>query len=336
MQNLWNKILVVMLAAVLFAGIATIGVAEEPIKLGLAIPTQTTERWVRDAEFAQDYCEELGIDILVQYANDDASRQLSQCENLIAEGVDALIIGAVDSTSASSAVEMANSAGIPVVAYERIILNCEYDVLVQFDNFKVGAQQGQFVLENAPEGNYVILGGGPTDANSVVFHDGQMSAIQEAVDAGKINIVMDQYVPNWDPAEALSLMENALSVANNDIQGVIATNDGIAGACIEAMTAQGLTGVPISGQDVELAAIQRIKEGTQSMSIFKDTRQLSKAAVDLAVQLVNGEKIAYDSEIDTGSGTMIPTVSLEATVITADNLDVLIEAGYYTEEDMNF
>ena len=331
-----NKKWLALLLCIVFAvGIfSECSFASKKIRIGFALPTQATDRWVRDEKFAQSYCKKLGINLISQFANEDASRQLSQCENLISQGVDVLIVAAQDSTSAAAIVESAHKAHIPVVAYERIILNSNPDVLVQFDNEKVGAQQAQYVLEHAPKGNYVILGGGGNDANSVVFHKGQMSAIQNAVNSGNIKIVMDQYVTNWDASVALRLMENALTSANNHIQGVIATNDDIAGAAIEAMAAQGLSGIPISGQDATLGAVKRILKGTQSMTIYKDTSKLSKAAIDQAIKLAKGQPVDYDTKVNNGYSEPIKTLSMQATVITAKNIDVLIKTGYYTHKDI--
>lgn len=307
----------------------------ESYKFGLSLPTQTEERWLRDLAYAEAWCAENGVELIVQFANADPSLQLNQCQNLISQGVDVLLVAPQDSTSAATIVEAAQADGIPVVAYERPIVGAAADVFVQYNNFQVGAQQAQYVLNNVEDGaNIVVLGGG-NDANGKEFHDGQMSVLQAAIDSGKINVVMDQYVTNWDPKTALSLMENALTSAGNNIQGVVATNDGIAGAAIEAMAAQGMSGVPISGQDVEKAAVARIKAGTQGMSVFKDISKLSTAAFEQALKLAKGELVDYDTELSMGGDLMVKTVQLVPVEVTKDNLNVLVESGYYTQAELD-
>ncbi len=305
------------------------------LKFGLSLPTQTAERWLRDQKYAEAFCEEHGIELVIQFANDDEKLQLNQCENLITQGVDVLLVASCNSTSAAAIVEKAKEAGIPVVAYERPISGIAADVFVQYDNVQVGAQQAQYVLDNVPEGGNIVVLGGANDANGKEFHDGQMSVLQAASDSGKVNIVMDQYVENWDPTVAMTLMENALTLTDNNIQGVVATNDDIAGAAIEAMAAQGLTNVPVSGQDVSVVALSRIKAGTQGMSVFKDISKLSLNAFEQALKLATGEEVDYTTELDMGGGAMVKTLQLTPVLITKDNLDVLVESGYYTQEELD-
>ncbi len=273
------------------------------IVVGVSVGNTTEERWNREIEMFRQYGEEHGFEMNIQIANNDVNRQISQCENLLNQGVDVLIVQSLDAEAAGPIVQSAHDAGVQVIAYDRFIMNSDLDYYVTFDSFKVGQVEAQFVVDAAPSGNYIWLKGAPEDNNAHLVADGQADVLQPYIDSGDITIVTEQWCTGWDPNEALSHTENGLSLAGNDIQGVIASNDGTAGAAVEALAAQGLAGtVPICGQDADLAACQRIVEGTQTGTVYKPLAPLNQAACELAVAIATGASDPM-SEVDSSLGT---------------------------------
>lgn len=305
------------------------------LSIGFSLPTQSAERWVRDKQRVEELCKEQGIDLKVQVANEDAAKQVSQCENLIAQGINVLILAPHDAKGAATIVEIAHKAGVKVISYDRVILDSDVDLLLTFDNVKVGEIQGKYITEKVAKGNYVVLAGDAKDYNATLFNQGAMKYIKPLADKGDIKIVMQQSVKDWQPVEAMKLMENALTANKNDIQAVLAPNDGTAGGCIEAMAAQGLAGkVPITGQDAELAAAKRIVEGTQSMTVFKDTRMLADAAVKAAAAIFKGEDAGVNGKTNNNK-IDIPSILLVPKFVDKTNIDKeLIESGYLKKEDV--
>jgi D-xylose transport system substrate-binding protein len=277
-----------------------------------------------------------GIDLRVAVADADMAQQASQVENLIAQGIKVLILAPADASAAASLADKAAAEGIKVISYDRLITNTKNVALyISFDNVKVGELQGQFITKAVPQGNYIIMSGAPTDNNAKLFKEGAMKYIQPLIDSGKIHVVADQAVENWLPANALNIVENALTASNNKVDAILAPNDGTAGGAIVALQAQGLAGkVVVTGQDSEAAAAKRILAGTQAMTIFKDTRLLGKAAIKDAIEFAKGNTPATNNTVNNGSFD-VPSDLLTPYVVTKDNLDkMLIDSGYLTHEQV--
>ncbi len=324
------------LPAVLLAVISSLLVAApraqaKGVKVGLSLPTQREERWVKDRQTMEAEAKKKGVDLRVQVTDNDASKQVAQCENLISQGLKVLILAPHDASSASVIIDKATKAGVKVISYDRLVLDSPLDYYyLSFDNLKVGELQGQFLTGKVKKGAYVVLAGSPTDNNAKLFREGAMKYIKPLADKGEIKIVMDQFVKDWQPSEAQKLMEQALTANSNKIDAVLAPNDGTAGGAIQALAAQGLAGkVPITGQDAELSGAIRVAQGTQSMTIFKDTRELGKRAIEMAIDLADGKPIDTQGRTVFNNKKPIPSVLLEPVIVTKDNLDdVLIKSGY--------
>lgn len=315
---------------------STSGENGKKIRVGLSLPTQREERWVRDKETMEKAAKDAGIELIVKVSDANMQEQITQVESLLTQGIDVLILAPHDAASAASLVEKAKQENIPVISYDRLITNTDQlDYYLSFDNVKVGELQGKFITEKVPQGKYIILSGAPTDNNAKLFKEGAMKYIQPLIDAGKIQVIADQAVDNWVPENALKIVEAALAANNNQVDAILAPNDGTAGGAIQALAAQNLAGkVPITGQDAEKAAAKRILEGTQSMTIFKDTRELGKKAIEMAIDIANGKKIETNGEVDNGK-KMVPSILLEPKVVTKENLkEVLIDSGYIQESDL--
>ncbi|OPX45724.1 D-xylose-binding periplasmic protein precursor [Ruminiclostridium hungatei] len=308
---------------------------DKKIKIGLSLPTQQEERWVRDKATMEEAAKKAGVEIAVQVANMDAAKQDSQVENLISQGIDVLILAPHDAKAAASTVDKAHKAGIKVIAYDRLVMGTDVDVYLSFDNVKVGELQGKWLTEHLDKGNIVWLAGSPTDNNATLFKQGAAKYLQPKIDSGDYKVVMEQPVVDWKPDNALKLMENALTANNNNVQGVLAPNDGTAGGCIQALAAQGLAGkVPITGQDSELSAAKRIVEGTQGMTVFKDTRKLGEAAIDAAIKMAKGEDPGADQKVN-NEKMDVPSILLAAEAVDKTNIDkILIDSGYLKKEDV--
>jgi len=269
-------------------------------------------------------------------AQSSAAKQLTDVEALIAQGANALIILAQDSSAIGPAVEKAVAEGIPVVGYDRLIENSDA-FYITFDNAEVGRMQARAVLAAMPEGNYAFIKGSSADPNADFLFGGQMEVLKEAMDAGKIVNVGEAYTDGWKPENAQRNMEQILTANENKIDAVVASNDGTAGGVVAALSAQGLDGsVPVSGQDGDHAALNRVAMGTQTVSVWKDARELGKNAAAIAAMLADGKGMGDIPGSVSWSGgpggVEMNAVFLAPVPITADNLDVVIDAGWIAKD----
>ena len=292
------------------------------------------ERWKTDEAAIKSALEAAGASYISSDAQSSSSKQLSDVESLISQGADALIILAQDSQAIGPAVQAAADAGIPVVGYDRLIDDSRAFYLT-FDNVEVGRMQARAVLEAMPEGNYVMIKGSPTDPNADFLRGGQQEVLQEAIDSGKITIVGEAYTDGWLPANAQRNMEQILTQQNNEVDAVVASNDGTAGGAIAALDAQGLAGsVPVSGQDGDHAALNRIALGTQTVSVWKDARELGEAAATIALDLAAGNDVADSTTYTTDAGNELNARFLTPVPITRDNLNEVVDAGWIDVETL--
>lgn len=324
-----------LMAAIFVSGCGPGRHDDGKIIVGVSIPTQREEGWVRNVQGMKSEAKAHNIDLRLQISDNDAARQLSQCENLLAQNIDILILAPHDAAAASVIVEKAQRVGVKVISFDRMVLNAHVDIYLAYDNVKVGEIQGRYLTNLVPKGTYVVLAGAPTDNNAKLFHKGAMKYIKPLADKGDIKIVVDQAVKDWQPAEAMKLMEDALTANRNKIDGVLAPNDGTAGGVIQALAQQKLAGkIPVTGQDAELAAAKRIAEGTQTMTVYKDTRALAKKAIEVAINLVEGREPGINGRVNNGK-LDVPSVLLLPVAVDKSNIDKeLIESGYMKREDV--
>ncbi len=331
-------------AAVVFSVLFIFGLADnchaaakpKKIKIGVSLPTQRDERWVRDAQKMKEVAaKDPTIDLKMQICDNDASKQMSQCENLIAQGIDILILAPHDATSAAAIVDEAKAAGLKVITYDRLVLDSDVDLYISFDNKEVGRLMGKYLTNVAPKGNYIVLAGSPTDNNAKLYREGALEFIKPLADKGDIKIVTDQWITDWQPTIAMNLVQNALTANNNKIDAILAPNDNTAGGVIQALEQVGLAGkVPITGQDAEVTAAQRIVKGTQTMTVYKDTRELASEAIQAAIKMVKGEPVASNATLNNRKKD-VPSILLKAQVVDKSNIDkVLIDSGYLKKEDV--
>lgn len=307
---------------------------DKPV-IGFSIDDLRLERWTRDRDYFVAAAKKLGASVNVQSADASEERQIAQVENMISRGVDAIVIVPFDGKVLDNVVKEAKQAGIKVVAYDRLILNADIDAYVTFDNERVGEMQAQGVLDAKPTGNYFLMGGAPTDNNSKFLRAGQMKVLQPAIDAGKVKIVGSQFVPEWSATTALKIMENALTANKNNIDGVVASNDAEAGGVVQALKAQGLAGkTAVSGQDADLAAIQRVKAGTQTVTVYKPLKLIATTAAEVAVDLVKNKAPAFTTTVDNGK-KKVPTILLTPILVNKANWNIVVKDGFYTQAQVD-
>jgi D-xylose transport system substrate-binding protein len=306
--------------------------AAEGCIVGVSWNNYQEERWAKWDEPAIKAAIEAGGGTYISNdAKSSAETQASNLENLISQGAQVLIVLAQDGTAIKPAVASAIGAGVPVVAYDRLIEDPQA-LYITFDNKGVGRLEAEEIFKRVPKGRYVIIKGSSTDANADFLREGFEEVIGAAVKAGDIEIVSETYTDNWDPANAQATMEQVLSAEGNKIDAVLTQNDGMAGGAIAALAAQGLAGkVPVSGQDAEQAALNRVALGTQSLTVWKDARELGKSAGESALALcanADASAVAGASPFTTPGGNSISSIFLVPKPITQDNLNEVIDAGW--------
>jgi D-xylose transport system substrate-binding protein len=309
----------------------------EGLTVGVSWSNFQEERWKTDEAAIKAALEAAGNKYISADAQTSAAKQLTDIESLIAQGANALIVLAQDSEAIAPAIEKATAEGIPVVGYDRLIENPDA-YYITFDNKEVGRMQAREVFKAKPEGNYVFIKGASTDPNSDFLYSGQIEVLKEAMDAGKIKNVGEAYTDGWKPEAAQKNMEQFLTANNNAVDAVVSSNDGMAGGVVAALEAQGLAGsVPVSGQDGDKAALNRVALGTQTVSVWKDSRELGKKAAEIANELAAGksmDEIEGTVKFSGGpKGVEMNSYFIAPLPITKDNLNVVIDAGWISKEE---
>lgn len=339
----------------------------DDIKVGVAMPTETSERWIADGEAVKSGLEELGYDVDLQFAGDDIPTQTQQIDSMITGGVDVLVVASIDGTALTSQLDAAAAANIPVISYDRLIRDSEnVDFYVTFDNYAVGVAQATALLaglgitdrEGEPTGeaagpyNIELFAGSPDDNNASFFFQGAMDTLQPYIADGTLVVPsgqtqFDQVATlRWSQEAAQKRMEDLLTSTysgGTELHGVLSPFDGISRGIITALQGVGMgptleEGLPVvTGQDAEIASVKLIADGVQSSTIFKDTRKLADQAVVAAQSFVEGEiPEANDTETYDNGVKVVPSYLLEVdTVFAEDIAPLLVESGYYTQAEVD-
>ena len=321
----------ILTAVALTVGFATSAWSQT---VGVSWSNFQEERWKTDEAAMKAALEAAGATYISSDAQNSAAKQLTDIEALIAQGAEALVILSVDKDAIGPAIDKAAAEGIPVVGYDRLIED-DRAFYLTFDNKGVGRIIAETVRGVQPEGNYAIIKGDKGDPNAAFLLEGMMEVIGADVEAGKITIVGESFTDGWKPDNAQKNMEQILTSANNEVDAVLSENDGMAGGAIAALAAQGLN-IPVGGQDGDLAALNRVARGSQTVSVWKDSRQLGKAAADIAVAMASGTAMdAVDGAVKWSGGEKgvdMNAIFLAPTPVTKDNLNVAIDAGHISKE----
>lgn len=330
--------------------------------IGVAMPTKTSERWIKDGDAVKADLEALGYKVDLEYADDKIPTQVQQISNMLTKGAKVLIIASIDGTALSDQLDEAGKSGVKVIAYDRLINgNANVDYYTTFDNFKVGVDQASSLLtglgvldadgkETSEAGpfNVELFAGSPDDNNATFFFNGAMETLQPYIDKGVLNVKSGQTgftqvaTLRWDPSTAQKRMQNLIASTYSDgskVDGVLSPYDGLSIGIISALTSSGYAAdaLPtITGQDAEAASVKSIIAGQQYSTIYKDTRQLGKEAVKMADDLLNGKTPEVnDTKSYNNKVKDVPTFLFQPTVVTIDNYKkVLVDSGYYTDADL--
>lgn len=306
------------------------------VHIGLSMDTLKEARWQVDRDRFIEKAKSLGAKVSVTSANSDDTTQMRDVNSLISLGVDVLVIIPHDGQAMAEGVRQARRAGIPVIAYDRLITNSDLDLYVTFDNIKVGEAQAQYLLEQLPtpgKGRIIRIYGAPTDNNAKMFKRGQDNILRPYIERGDIEVIHEDWATDWNPANAKRITNAAITNNGTDFDAILASNDGTAGGAIQALREEGLAGkILVTGQDAEMAACQRIVEGTQAMTIYKPIRTLAYGAAEFAYALATGSPIIARGEVDNGAKA-VPSIFLPIQAVDASNLrETVIADGFHSED----
>ncbi|MBO4376193.1 MAG: sugar-binding protein [Lachnospiraceae bacterium] len=351
MKKLVSLLLSVAMVAVLLVGCGAGGAGGK--KVGVSMPTRDLQRWNQDGANMEKELKAAGYEVDLQYASNDVQTQVSQIENMISNGCSVLVIAAIEGSSLGEALDMAAKANIPVIAYDRLIMNSDaVSYYATFDNYKVGTVQGQYVvdqldLENAAGPfNIEFTAGDPGDNNAGFFFNGAYDVLKKYIESGKLNVVSGQKTfdevatPTWGSDVAQSRAENILSsyyADGTELDVWLCSNDSTALGVTNALAANYNGKYPIiTGQDCDIENTKNMIAGKQSMSVFKDTRTLASQVVKMVGQILKGEKVDVNDESTYNNGVKtVPSFLCEPVFANADNYkEILIDSGYYTEDQL--
>lgn len=311
-----------------------------PVQIGLSLDTLKEARWARDRDAFVARAGELGAQVTVLSANSDDNRQMQDVESLITSQVDVLVVVPHDGKAMAKAVTIAHAAGIPVIAYDRLIVDSELDLYITFDNRRVGALQAEFLLEQLAgkpkPWKIVRIYGSKTDNNAFMFKEGQDSALERAIADGSVEVVHEDWADDWRPENAKRIMNAALTKQGKAIDAVLASNDGTAGGAIQALREEGLSGgqVLVTGQDAELVACQRIVTGEQSMTIYKPVHLLAARGAEVAVNMAKGKPVIARDTVNNGA-IDVPAIFHDVITVTKANIDqTVIADGFHPREQV--
>jgi putative multiple sugar transport system substrate-binding protein len=332
------------------------GSGNEKGTIGVAMPTKTSERWIKDGDYIKQQLEAAGYKVNLQYANDDIPTQVTQVNDMVTKKNKVLVVASIDGTALKGALKEAKDAGIPVIAYDRLLRDTEaVDYYTTFDNLKVGKLQGQSLLDGlaasgAPKPwNVELFAGSPDDNNATFFFNGAMEVLKPKIDDGTIKIASGETAFNkvatlrWDAAVAKKRMENVLtkSYSSADVNGVLAPYDGLSRGIIAALKGAGYGSgskkLPVvTGQDAELESVKMILSGEQYSTVFKNTRDLAAATVKMIQEIADKKTVTVNDTSSYDNGVKkVPTMLLEPVSCDKTNVkDVLLKAKYYTEAEL--
>lgn len=326
----------ILIISILTALLVQCGSVSNKTKIGLCMDAFDQERWQKDRDYLLKGLKDNGFDVLMEAAQSDANLQVEQAKKLIQEGIKVLIIIPSDSKKAAEIVEIAHKANVKVVAYDRLIKNCELDYYISTDNVSIGSLQANYMLSLKPAGKYVLIGGATTDNNSFLIRLGQLDVLQPLVDKGDIKIVFDQFCDEWKVEEGSRMMEDAINQAGKDIDAVLCANDDLAQGVIKVLEKYNLIQkVLVAGQDADLNACRMIVDGKQAITIYKPIKLMAHSTVDL-VQKLLADSTSVSTTVNVNNSTkMVPTILLTPMVVNQQNIRLTVVAdGYLTENQI--
>jgi D-xylose transport system substrate-binding protein len=309
-----------------------------PLVIGLSMDTLKEARWQADRDMFVKRASELGARVLVLAANGDDTVQISDVEKLLTNRVDVLVVVPHDGRAMAKAVRMAHEAGVPVIAYDRLIRDCDLDLYVSFDNLRVGELQARYLVDHLPtpgRGRIIRIYGAKTDNNAAQFKEGQDRVLAPYIERGDIQVIHEDWAEDWKPENAKRIVNAAITAQGTRFDAVLASNDGTAGGAVQALIEEGLAGrVLVTGQDAELVALQRIAGGTQAMTIYKPLRTLAQGAAELAVRMAQRKVVIARQSVNNGA-IDVPSVLFDVVTVTRDNIiDTVVRDGLASYDEV--
>jgi len=307
----------------------------EPVVVGLLIHSYDSERWESDRDFIIEKVQELGGTVKVEVADNDASKQLAQAKEMLANGVGILVVVPVDQFAAAEIVNEAHARDVKVISYDRLIKNCKLDYYVSTDNIKIGELQASYLTRIRPVGKYALIGGAKADNNSKFLYLGQMNELSPLVEKGDIKIIYNEFTEEWGEAEGYEHAQKILKMGG-DVDAIIAGNDAIAMGVIKALRDAGKEGkVLIAGMDADLENLQEIVAGHQTCTIYKPYEKMAATAAELAIKLAKGEESENTFQTISNGEVLVPSVFYDGMVVNRENLKLtVISEGYQKEEEV--
>ena len=329
MNNLVYKLLTLIFISILAFGCST---KKDQIKIGISLGP-LHERWEKDRDYLVEHLQSKGAKVIVKEANNVEATQKEQFLDLVKQKVDVIIMIAINSESAGALVQVAKKNGVKVIAYDRLIKNCDLDFYVSFDNVKVGEMQADYLTRIKPNGNYAILGGSVKDENSMLLRLGQMNILQPLIIKKDINIVLDKNVDNWDPDAAYAIVNDFLK-ESTELDAIVSSSDRISEGVCRALKEHELCGkILVSGQDAETEACKRIVAGRQTMTVYKYIESLALATTNITLALAENGSLPYTQTTVNNGKIMVPSIQLPNMIqVTKENMRMTVIADGYLDE----
>lgn len=306
------------------------------VTVGFLIPATEGSRWVIDKKYVEDAALSRNVELIIRSAENDENLQLRQAEELLELGVDVLVTVPVNANTAAAIVRDAHEKSVPVVAYDRLIKNCDLDYLVSFKGENIGQLMIEHAIERVPKGNYVILWGDANDVNAIAIKKTQEAMLDAHVKNGSINIVYKSFVENWSVVNAYQTMKKVIDFSDEPIDAVITSYDGLALGALQAIEEAGVETVQVlTGQDAEIGAIKSIVEGKMTLSVYKSIKETANAAINLSISLAKGEKVENATSTIFNGRKDVPMILLKPVPVTSNTIrSTVLADGFYTEEEV--
>lgn len=329
------------LAIIVFASLMLVGCSSKNnAKIGFLIPAREGYRWIIDEKYLAKACEANGYELIVRSAENDENLQIKQGSELIEMGVDVLIVASVNANNAGAIIREAHNHNIPVIGYDRLIMNCDLDYFITFEGEKIGAMMLEPILAQKPNGNYVFLYGDPTDNNALYIKEAQEKIVAPYIASGQMNVVYKSFVEDWNSDNATHTLGKVLSHSSQNIDAIIASADGLSIGAIAALKEAGysdsdISKIYITGQDAELEAIRSINKGIMTNTLYKSIPQTAALTMEMVKKIANKKSVSeINGEIDNGRKS-VPSVFLTPQIITKDKISIVVDDGFLTWDQIN-
>lgn len=311
---------------------------KDKIKIGFLYNSEVTFRFFLEGNFFKEHAEALGAQVILDHANNNDALQYDKAIEMMDQDIDLLVLVAVNINTAENIVKEAKAQNIPVMAYNRLISNCDLDIYISGNNDQLGKDLIGYVIKQKPKGNYIILNGDRFDRNAVELMTSIDKTLKPHIESGNINVLYKTYIENWNPEHAAFELDQILSVYPQSVDAVISCFDGMSVSCVDVLKKYGLDGkVIVTGQDAQIESCRRIVEGTQHLTLYHPLKDIAYKAAEVAIDIVNGVKLEkkYNITYVNNGFEDVPTVQINSIPVTKENIDeVLIESGFYKREEI--